>query len=89
MPLKVKSEPRRPGVMVISPIGAIDGSTYTILENKVEERGNVIIECNQLVELICLLNRTMVSLLEENKSKNHRKIVEFQKEQNRLADCKD
>lgn len=37
MPLKVKSEPRRPGVMVISPIGAIDASTYTILEDKVDE----------------------------------------------------
>ena len=37
MPLKVTSTPRRPGVMVISPIGAIDASTYTILENKVEE----------------------------------------------------
>ena len=37
MPLKVKVTPRRQGVMVISPIGAIDGSTYTILENKVEE----------------------------------------------------
>jgi anti-anti-sigma factor len=37
MPLKVKSIPRRPGVMVISPIGAIDASTYTILEDKVDE----------------------------------------------------
>ena len=37
MPLKVKSEPRRPGVMVISPIGAIDASTYTILEDKVDQ----------------------------------------------------
>ena len=37
MPLKVKATPRRPGVMVISPIGAIDASTYTILEDKVAE----------------------------------------------------
>ena len=37
MPLKVKSTPKRPGVMVIAPIGAIDASTYTILEDKVEE----------------------------------------------------
>lgn len=37
MPLNVKSIPRRPGVMVISPIGAIDASTYTILEDKVDE----------------------------------------------------
>ena len=37
MPLKVKSEPRRQGVMVISPIGAIDASTYTILDDKVED----------------------------------------------------
>jgi len=38
MPLKVKSTPRRPGVMVISPIGAIDASTYTILADKVDEK---------------------------------------------------
>ncbi len=37
MPLKVKSEARREGVMVISPIGAIDANTYSILEDKVEE----------------------------------------------------
>jgi len=37
MPLKVTVNPRRPGVMVVSPIGAIDASTYTILENKVED----------------------------------------------------
>ena len=36
MPLKVKVTPKRPGVMVVSPIGAIDASTYTILEDKVE-----------------------------------------------------
>lgn len=37
MPLKVKSTLKRPGVMVISPIGAIDAGSYTVLENKVEE----------------------------------------------------
>ena len=37
MPLKVNVTPRRPGVMAISPIGAIDASTYTILEDKVSE----------------------------------------------------
>jgi anti-anti-sigma factor len=37
MPLKVKATLKRPGVMVISPIGAIDAGSYTILEDKVEE----------------------------------------------------
>ena len=37
MPLKVTVTPKRPGVMAIAPIGAIDSSTYTILEDKVEE----------------------------------------------------
>ena len=37
MPLKVTVTPKRPGVMAISPIGAIDASTYTILEDKVAE----------------------------------------------------
>ena len=37
MPLKVTVTPKRPGVMVISPIGAIDASTYTILDDKVAE----------------------------------------------------
>jgi len=37
MPLKVKVTPKRPGVMMISPIGAMDASTYTILEDKVAE----------------------------------------------------
>ena len=37
MPLKVKSTLKRPGVMVISPIGAIDAGSYTVFENKVEE----------------------------------------------------
>ena len=37
MPLKVTSTPKRPGVMVVSPIGSIDGKTYSILEEKVDE----------------------------------------------------
>ena len=37
MPLKVKATTKRPGVMIISPIGAIDAGSYTILEDKVEE----------------------------------------------------
>ena len=37
MPLKVNVTPKRPGVMMVSPIGAIDASTYTILEDKVAE----------------------------------------------------
>ena len=37
MPLKVTVAPKRPGVMVVSPIGAIDASTYTILEDKVDQ----------------------------------------------------
>ena len=37
MPLKVKSASKRPGVIVISSIGSIDASTYTILEEKVDE----------------------------------------------------
>ena len=37
MPLKVKSITKRPGITVISPIGAIDASTYIILEEKVDE----------------------------------------------------
>jgi anti-anti-sigma factor len=37
MPLKVKSALKRPGVMVISPIGSIDASTYSVLEEKVDE----------------------------------------------------
>jgi len=36
MPLKVNSALKRPGVIVISPIGSIDASTYTILEEKVD-----------------------------------------------------
>ena len=37
MPLKVKSSTRGPGVMAVSPIGSIDASTYSILEEKMEE----------------------------------------------------
>ena len=37
MSLKVKTALKRPGVTVISPIGSIDASTYTILEEKVDE----------------------------------------------------
>jgi anti-sigma B factor antagonist len=36
MSLKVKTASKRPGVTVISPIGSIDASTYTILEEKVD-----------------------------------------------------
>ena len=36
MSLKVKTALKRPGVIVISPIGSIDASTYTILEEKVD-----------------------------------------------------
>ena len=41
MPLKVKSAPRGPGVVVISPIGSIDASTSGILDEKV---GNVLLQ---------------------------------------------
>ncbi len=37
MSLKVKTALKTPGVTVISPIGSIDASTYTILEEKVDE----------------------------------------------------
>lgn len=37
MPLKVKSSKRGPGVVVVSPIGSIDGSTYSILDEKMDE----------------------------------------------------
>ena len=37
MPLKVKSTLKRPGVIVVSPIGSINASTYGILEAKVDE----------------------------------------------------
>ena len=37
MPLKVKSNSKRPGVMVVSPIGSINASTYSILEEEVDK----------------------------------------------------
>jgi anti-anti-sigma factor len=37
MPLKVKSTSKRPGVMVVSPIGSINAATYGILEEKVDK----------------------------------------------------
>ena len=37
MTLQVNSSQKRPGVAVVSPIGSIDGNTYSILEEKVEE----------------------------------------------------
>jgi anti-anti-sigma factor len=37
MALKVKSISKRPGVVVISPIGSINAATYSILETKVDE----------------------------------------------------
>ena len=37
MPLKVKSTSKRPGVIVVSPIGSINAGTYGILEAKVDE----------------------------------------------------
>ena len=36
MQLKVKSNIKRPGVVVISPIGSINSATYSILEEKVD-----------------------------------------------------
>jgi len=37
MSLKVKSTSKRPGVIVISPIGSINAGTYSILDAKVDE----------------------------------------------------
>ena len=37
MVLKVKSYSKRPGVVVVSPIGSINAGTYNILEEKVDE----------------------------------------------------
>jgi anti-anti-sigma factor len=37
MPLKVQSTSKRPGVMVVSPIGSINAATHDILEAKVDE----------------------------------------------------
>ncbi len=47
MPLKVTSSQKRPGVYAISPIGAIDARSHSILEEEVEsvlsQKPNVII----------------------------------------------
>jgi anti-anti-sigma factor len=37
MPLKVKSTTRGPGVVIVSPIGSIDGHTYSVLEETMED----------------------------------------------------
>ena len=37
MPLKVKSNLKRPGVIIVSPIGSINAGTYSILEEKVDK----------------------------------------------------
>ena len=37
MQLKVKSTLKRSGVVVVSPIGAINANTYSVLEEKVDE----------------------------------------------------
>jgi anti-sigma B factor antagonist len=37
MPLKVKSITRGPGIVVVSPIGAIDASTFTVFDEKMDE----------------------------------------------------
>ncbi len=37
MPLKVKSSTREPGVVIVSPIGSIDASTYSILDKKMDQ----------------------------------------------------
>jgi len=37
MPLKVKSTTRRPGVVVVSPIGSIDANTFSIFDSKMDD----------------------------------------------------
>ena len=37
MPLKVKSNIKRPGVIVVSPIGSLDATTYSILEERIDQ----------------------------------------------------
>jgi len=37
MPLKVKSNSKSPGVIVVSPIGSINANTYSILEETVDK----------------------------------------------------
>ncbi len=36
MPLKVKTATRGPGVIIVSPIGAIDANTYSVLDEKMD-----------------------------------------------------
>ena len=68
MPLKVNSEPRRQGVMVISPIGSIDANTYTILEDAVE---NVLKESPDVIifdmEFTDYINSTGIRVLLKTK----------------------
>ncbi len=37
MPLQVKSATRGPGVVIVSPIGSIDASSYSILDEKMDQ----------------------------------------------------
>ncbi len=37
MPLKVTSTQRRPGVVVVSPIGSIDGNSSSMLDEKIDQ----------------------------------------------------
>jgi anti-sigma B factor antagonist len=37
MPLKVKSVPRGPGVVVVSPIGSIDANTFNVFDEKMDD----------------------------------------------------
>ena len=37
MPLKVKSLTKKPGIVIISPIGSIDAHTYSILDKEVDD----------------------------------------------------
>ena len=37
MSLKVKTDEKRPGVFVVSPIGSIDTNTHSVLDEKVEK----------------------------------------------------
>ena len=37
MPLKVKSTPRGPGIVVVSPIGSIDASTFEVFDEKMDD----------------------------------------------------
>jgi len=37
MPLKIKSTTRGPGIIVVSPIGSIDASTFNVFDEKMDE----------------------------------------------------